>query len=150
METKTALIFGSGHLADRVKKLVIARKYSVTHIPFLQSIIAPDPLSVIEEIAQVMLSTDLSLLSIIYILDDKDELNLEILMALISLLPKTKICMSLFNENMRPHLMAAHPQLHIINPAEKAAPFFVGALYLPMVETLSSKNNIFKSINPPT
>lgn len=148
METKTALIFGSGHLADRVKKLVITKNYSVTHIPFLQSTNAPTTLPVIEKIAQVMGFADLTLLSIIYILDDKDELNLEILMALISLHPKTKICMSLFNENMRPHLMKAHPQLHIINPAEKAAPFFVAALYPSMVETLTSENYILKSKNP--
>ena len=150
METKSALIFGAGHLAERVKKLIITRDYSVNHTPLLQSINAPAPLSVIEEIAQVMQSTDLAHLSIIYILDDKDELNLEILMALISMQPQTKICMSLFNENMRPHLMAAHPQLHIINPAEKAAPFFVAALYHPLVENIAptSEKAILKSITP--
>ena len=150
MEINIALIIGTGHLANRVGKLVNAKGYTVSHIPNLASITAPGTLSTIEKISYALLHINFAHVAIIYILDDKDELNLEILMAVMTLHPATKICSSLFNENMRPHLMAAHPQLYIINPAAIAAPLFAEALNLPAerFNTVTNTSFLVKSNKP--
>lgn len=150
MESNTALIIGSGHLADRVKKLVHIKGYSVTHIYDLNCGILSSDISILKKISQSLIEVEIANLSIIYILDDKDEFNLETVLALITLHPESKICISLFNENLRPHLLAAHPKLHIINPAAQAAPCFVAALYAPlkMDNHILSVNQFSKSSKP--
>lgn len=131
MKSEIVLIIGAGHLAYRVNKLVKAKGYQVTHITYLLSK-EEDHISTIDTIAEKLRSFDFSSLAMIYVLDEKDESNLEIVIALMALQPTRPITTSLFNENIRPHLQAAHPQLHILNPARIAAPFFVQALNQPV------------------
>jgi len=54
----------------------------------------------------------------------------------ISLFKNIKIAASVFNENMAPHLQAAHPNLTIFNPAKIAAIKFVEALDEPVTRRL--------------
>jgi len=78
----------------------------------------------------------LSSLSAIYILDDSDERNFELLIALLSLDRTLPIVASLFNENLAPHIRAANPNVRILNPARIAAPAFIAALDTPLSRTL--------------
>lgn len=132
MKKGNVLIIGSGHMAKRVKKLLIMRGYEVIHTGDIISAIAADPSSTIDTIARALSDIDFSTLSMVYVLDDKDEHNLEVVIALIALDPNVPICTSLFNENLRPHFQAAHGNLYILNPARLAAPAFIEALYEPL------------------
>lgn len=135
MKTKTVLIIGAGHIAYRVKKLVVAKGYEVKHIANLLPK-KDENVSAIDTISERLRPVDLLSLSMIYILDEEDENNLETVIALIALQPDIPIVTSLFNENIRPHLEAVHPGLHILNPARIAATVFVEALYQPLHRTI--------------
>lgn len=132
MKKGNVLIIGSGHMAKRVKKLLLHRSFEVIHTGDIISAIAADPTSTIDTIARALNDVDFSTLSMVYVLDDKDEHNLEVVIALIALDPNVPICTSLFNENLRPHFQEAHGNLHILNPARLAAPAFIEALYEPV------------------
>jgi hypothetical protein len=76
--------------------------------------------------------TNLSEFAMIYILDDRDDYNIGLTIALISVSKNVPVTVSLFNENIAPHLKAAHPNIHIMNPAQIAAPAFVRAINQPV------------------
>ncbi|GAB4093680.1 potassium channel family protein [Flaviaesturariibacter terrae] len=125
--TKRVLILGHGHLAFRVLQKLRQLGYQVLHKPALTA--APDDLRAPEEkLAQLLEGIDLNELAMAYALDDSDDRNLELLIALITLCDDVPITAALFNESLRPHLEAAHPNLRILNPAQLAAPVFVQAL----------------------
>lgn len=63
-----------------------------------------------------------------YVLDDRDEYNLQLIISLSALDVKIPITASLFNETVIPHFEAIHPEITILNPAKIAAPVFVAAL----------------------
>lgn len=71
---------------------------------------------------------DMKLFIMTYVLFEKDEDNLEIVIAMMALYPNISITTSLFNENIRPYLEKANTKLLILNPAKLAAPLFVKAL----------------------
>ena len=118
MKIHSALIIGSGHLADRVKKLLEKKGYPTTHIP-------------------IYASENINAFSRIFLLDDRDEQNLQSLIALISLKKDARITASLFNEDIAPHIRAAHPYVEILNPAKIAAPAFIEALRTPLTHLLT-------------
>lgn len=152
MKKGNILIIGSGHMAKRVRRLLLLRNYEVIHTGDIISAIAADPSSTIDTIARALRDIDFSTLSMVYVLDDKDEHNLEIVIALIALDPNVPICTSLFNENLRPHFESAHGKLHILNPARLAAPAFIKALDEPLTlkELNIVHNNVRKPIGPRT
>jgi TrkA-N domain/Ion channel len=137
MKEKVIIIFGSGHLAFRLKKLLYAASYTVLH-PFdtmIQSAVSYDPL--LEKLEAYFKSIDTGSVKMIYLLDEKDENNLQLIIALTALKIKPAITASLFNENLIPHVSKVHPHLKILNPAKIAAPVFVAALYQPLQRQLT-------------
>ena len=72
-----------------------------------------------------------------YLLDDRDDINLQCLIALLSVYPKLPVVLSLFNENIAPHLQAANPNVRVVNPAKMAAPAFVDALDTPLTRAFA-------------
>ncbi|RYY83648.1 MAG: hypothetical protein EOO15_20985, partial [Chitinophagaceae bacterium] len=128
MSSKEVLILGHGHLAFRVLRALREQGHTVTHRPALPS--SPTDLRTpVEKLSQLLDGHDLGQVSMAYVLDDSDERNLELLLALISISDQICITASLFNESVIPHFEAAHPKLKIYNPARLAAPAFVAALY---------------------
>ena len=81
MKKGNVLIIGSGHMAKRVKKLLTLRGHEVTHTGDIITAIAADPSSTIDTIARALTDINFSILSMVYVLDDKDEHNLEIVIA---------------------------------------------------------------------
>jgi hypothetical protein len=67
-------------------------------------------------------SVSLDTLAHVYLVDERDERNLELLIALISINRTLPIVAALFNENIAPHLRAVHPNILVLNPAKIAAP----------------------------
>lgn len=132
MKKKTVLIIGSGHLVLRLKKLIPADKYDVIHITLddINSHTASD--SLIENLEAFTTGIDLASASMVYLIDIQDEINLQLIIALISLHRDIPITAALFNENLTPHLQRTHNKLTILNPAKIAAPSFVEALYQPI------------------
>lgn len=79
---------------------------------------------------------DMKSFSMTYVLFEKDEDNLEVVIAMMALYSSIPIATSLFNENIRPHLEKANKKLIILNPAKLAAPLFVKALDNPIKRNL--------------
>ena len=129
------LTIGSGHLACRVVKLLEKNNYTVTHIEDIFEI-KDTKNSTLDKISKTLQKIDLSSLKMVYLLDDNDERNLELIIAFIALGKDLHITASFFNENIAPHLQARHPNIQILNPARIAAKTFVNALYEPITRSL--------------
>jgi Trk K+ transport system NAD-binding subunit len=120
---KRVLVLGAGQLASRVRQLVTARGHELVTLP-------DGP------VEQVLATANLGVLSMIYLLDERDETNLQLLIAVISVHKTVPVTAALFNENIAPHLRAAHPHTTIVNPARLAAPVFLAGLHAPLERVL--------------
>jgi Trk K+ transport system NAD-binding subunit len=134
--TQSALVIGSGHLAYRIKRLLQSRGTAVTHIRAEAFVADRSEESRLEIVTRVLRDIDLSALPFVLLVDESDEQNLGLLIALISMNRDLRIVASLFNENVAPHLKAAHPNVRVLNPAKIAAPTFIAALDEPRTLTL--------------
>jgi hypothetical protein len=108
--SKDLLIFGNGHLAFRVLRKLVALRYTVTHKPAPASW-QSDLCSPAEKLAMLIDGHDLSQVTMAYVLDDNNERNLELIIALISMRDTLPITAALFNESITPHLEAANSAL---------------------------------------
>jgi Trk K+ transport system NAD-binding subunit len=132
MNSRKVLILGSGHLANRTKLLVTQKGFTVTHLPNLFSNLPSADSSTISETEKIFHNMDMKSFNMTYVLFEKDEDNLEIVIVMMALFSDIPISTSLFNENIRPHLEKANAKLVILNPARLAAPLFVKALDNPL------------------
>jgi TrkA-N domain/Ion channel len=129
MATNIILIIGSGHLAYRLKKHLALNAYEVLHTTFDSINAGAESSSLLDNLDVYLKTIDIPALAMVYLLEDKDEYNLQLIIALISTYNNLPITASLFNENLIPHLQATHTSLTILNPARIAAPAFVSKLY---------------------
>jgi voltage-gated potassium channel Kch len=129
MQKCDVVIIGSGHLAYRVEKLAIARGYSTVHFHANEFALMDTRNPGAPGILHTFQHIDLEAAKMIYVIDNEDNFNLEVLLALTTVNQDLPITAALFNEKMAPHLSHAHSRLHILNPARIAAPAFVRALY---------------------
>ncbi len=132
MEKKTILVFGSGHLAYRLKEKLHTGNYQVVHVTMGEVKAAAHSVSLLENLRHFLQKVHVDSVRMIYLLDEKDEVNLQLIIALISLYPGIPVTASLFNENLTPHLQSKHNNVTIFNPAKIAAPYFVAALSQPL------------------
>ena len=130
MKEKIILIIGAGHLAFRLKKYLALQEYQIliTNVNTINA--ETESFSLIENLGNYIDKIDVSSIAMVYLLEDKDEDNLQLIISFISLLIDVPITASLFNENLIPHLQKDHINLKILNPAKIAAPAFVEQLYL--------------------
>ncbi|MEQ1553338.1 MAG: potassium channel family protein [Ferruginibacter sp.] len=140
MKTKIVLIIGSSHLAFRVKKQLVIEGYNVLHtnIELINS--ETDSISLIENLSIFFKDIDTASLAMVYLIEDKDENNLQLIISLISLFSNIPITASLFNENLTPHLLKDHINLKILNPAKIAAPSFVEQLNIQIAAEIENEN----------
>lgn len=130
MNKDTVLIFGNGHLAYRVKKLAENAQYTIIHMPVVTHFQGQGP--VFDDLQDLFKEVEFNKVAMVYILDDREDYSLGLAIALISVSGDVPITVSLFNENIAPHLKATHPNIHVLNPAKVAAPAFVQAIYQPV------------------
>ncbi|MEO8624204.1 MAG: hypothetical protein ABI625_24200, partial [bacterium] len=130
------LIVGSGHLAYRTRMLASAEGCEILQLPLHAMRAVDGEGSTFDVITSALQNIDLDALAMVFLVDDQDQRNLELLTALISLNQSLPIVASLFNENIAPHLQAAHPNVRILNPAKIAAPAFTSALHTPLTHSL--------------
>jgi len=136
MPTPAVLIVGAGHLAHRIRKLAVSRGYLALDLPETSARAGSDERSSFEVISDALTGLDLSAVSAAFLVDDKDERNLELLVALMARSKDIRITASLFNESIAPHLRAANAQIQILNPARIAAPTFIRSLDTPVERSL--------------
>ncbi len=136
MNQKTVLIFGVGHLAYRLKKHVALEKYKVVHSSIDEIQPRHEIGTFLDNLHAFLNKTDSNDIAMIYLLDERDENNLQMIISLISIFSDVPITAALFNENLIPHLENQHNNLTIFNPAKIAAPAFVAAIYQPLSRTL--------------
>jgi Trk K+ transport system NAD-binding subunit len=136
MPRSRVLVVGSGHLAYRIRKLLTAREHEVVHLRHEVFQTDGAEATAQERVAGALAEHGLATIDTVYLVDDRDERNLEMLVLLISLDRYLPIVASLFNESIAPHLQAAHPNVQALNPAKIAAPTFVRALDTPVDRTL--------------
>jgi hypothetical protein len=132
MEKRTILVFGSGHLALRLKEKLSVGNYRFVHATLDEINAVSKSVSLLENLQEYLKQLDVDTIRMVYLLDEKDEVNLQLIIALISLYPGISIAASLFNENLIPHLQGQHSNVTIFNPAKIAAPHFVAALSQPL------------------
>ncbi|MEO7522022.1 MAG: potassium channel family protein [Gemmatimonas sp.] len=130
------LVVGAGHLAHRVALLAIARGYEAVRRRYDELRPVGEPGAPTDYRALALDELSLGTFAAIYLLDDGDERNFELLIALLSIDRTLPIVASLFNENIAPHIRAANPNVRILNPARIAAPAFIAALDSPLSRTL--------------
>ncbi len=130
------IVVGAGHLAHRVALLARASGSEVALLARDTRTAAASGTPTFVSIVEMLRDLDPSTLSAAYLVDDFDEVNLEYLIALLTVDPRMPVVLSLFNENIAPHLQAANPNVRVINPAKMAAPTFVEALDVPLSYTL--------------
>jgi hypothetical protein len=149
MKKQVVLIFGSGHLSYRLKRILLKKDYEIVYSTIDEINAHSESGSLLENLTAYMKNIDLESVAMIYLLDERDENNLQLIIALISLYTTIPITASLFNENLIPHLQNKPGKLTILNPAKIAAPFFVAAIYQPLqksfVHKSLNKKNEFKS-----
>lgn len=147
MQKKIILIIGAGHLAYRLKKYLSVQGYQIlsTNVELINA--ATDSFSLIENLNNYITEIDISSIAMVYLLEDKDEDNLQLIISFISLLISVPITASLFNENLIPHLQKDHINLKILNPAKIAAPSFVEQLYVQKNNETVFENFLSTGIN---
>lgn len=133
---QTVILVGAGHLAHRLRLLATARGCKVVLLARdqVRRDSAGEP--TFESIVRLLREVDLAAVSAAYLVDDRDDVNLEFLLALLSVDPRMPVVVSLFNENISPHLQAANPNVRVLNPAKVAAPDFIAALDTPVTHSL--------------
>jgi hypothetical protein len=130
MNKHIVLIIGDGHLAYRLKSLFVKQsKYSVIHTSLEELNATEQSVYLLENIESFMSKIDSASVVMAYLIDEKDENNLQMIIALTSTYPAVAITAALFNENLIPHLQKKHNNLSVLNPAKIAAPVFVDMLY---------------------
>ncbi len=137
MTTTRTLVVGSGHLAHRIATLAMSRDRDIVRLTRESIHAESGDESTFEAIVQSLRALDLTTVTVAYLVDDRDEVNLEFLIALLSVHQHLPVVASLFNENVAPHLQAANPNIRVLNPAKIAAPTFIDALDTPLTHTLS-------------
>jgi hypothetical protein len=130
------LVIGSGHLAHRIATLVALRGREVLRPRSDLSVDrrAPDAASTF--LTTALAGRPTASLGAVFIVNDQDDQNLALLIALMAMDRSVRIVVSFFNENVAPHLQAAHPDIHVLNPAKIAAAAFVAALETPLADRL--------------
>ena len=127
---------GSGHLARRTLTRATAHGAQVVLLAREEVGATFANQRSFESIVQMVRDADVPSISAAYLVDDRDEVNLEFLIALVSVAPRLPVVVSLFNENIAPHLQAVNPNVRVLNPARIAAPVFVEALDTPLAHAL--------------
>lgn len=134
MSQQQILILGGGHLASRLNRMISAAGYAVHHSD-MEAIRRRDPFSSLpENLVAFVNDHQLAAVSMVYLLDERDEVNLQLIIAFRAGFPQLRVTASLFNENLIPHLQQELPGISILNPAKIAAPAFVATLYTPLPE----------------
>jgi voltage-gated potassium channel Kch len=136
MTNERVLIFGSGHLARRVTKLAEKAGSEVVTLPAADAAVVENNGLPFEGLIERLRLIKPETLSKAFLIDDEDEHNMQIMLALMSIHTTLPITISLFNENITPHIKAAHPHIVVVNPARMAAPLFVDALTKPITRNL--------------
>lgn len=126
------LVLGSGHLALRVRSLALAQGHTLVPVPATLSRTGSGEPARFEHALRILGALEPASYSAALLVDDQDDFNLELALALISLDAQIPVVVSLFNEKIAPHLHAANPNVRILNPARIAADVFVAALDTPI------------------
>ncbi len=147
MKKNTVLILGAGHLAYRLKKYLHKNDYEILHSTIDVISSKSESVSLVENLNSYINDINLESIAMVYLLDDKDENNLQLIIYFISTYPHLRVTASLFNENIMPHLKIENDNLKILNPARIAAPSFVEQLSIQIKSeapyaSIISENNI--------
>lgn len=134
MRKKKVLVLGAGRLAYRVSRICERNGYEATQID-ISKYFSPHS-HAFEELKDLFRNANLPELAMVYMLDDRDDYNLGLSIALMSVDSNVPISVALFNENIAPHLQASHPNIRLMNPAKIAAPVFVGSINEPVTRFL--------------
>lgn len=145
MSESRFLIVGNGHLAHRTMLLLREQNKNVDFEPDLFIEILANTRSKIDDYKKVLTSFQIDDYSLIYVLHEEDNQNLESTIAVNTLYPHQKIATALFNEKLIPHLKNALPSIEIFNPARISSGDFVKGIY---DSTVTSNDPVFKIENP--
>jgi TrkA-N domain/Ion channel len=140
-QKKSIIILGTSHLAFRLKKKLLHDNINVMHctIEYLKSY--TDSGSLFENIEDYLETLSINTIKMIFVLDDKEETNLQLIIALTAFGKNLPITASLFNEKLIPHLSNSNPNLIILNRAKIAAPIFINGIYIALQRDIITTQN---------
>jgi hypothetical protein len=133
MTKKSIRIFGSSHLAFRLTKQLLLEDKIVSHCSMEALHKLSEAGTFIENLEIYIATNPLENIERIFVLDDIDEHNLQLIIALSVIQNNVPVVASLFNENLIPHLQKSNKNLTILNRAKIASPVFVDAVYTQLV-----------------
>jgi voltage-gated potassium channel Kch len=136
MSASRVILVGSGHLSHRIAGLITAAGAELVELPHEPPSISERASPRFESTVRRLRDLDFTTITAAYLVDDRDEINLEALVALLSVDDQLPIVVTLFNEHIAPHLQAANPNVRVLNPARIAAPAFLDALNQPIARAL--------------
>lgn len=119
---KQVVVFGTGHLACRIKKILTEKDFSVIELSDEkikrknQGIFKND---------ELILNNIQGDIEYVFIVEDEDDKNIEFFIMMKSSGRKTKIFMSIFNMKIGQHIKQLHSDVCIVNPGEISADTFV-------------------------
>lgn len=132
------LIAGSSHLAFRLGKKLRARGMSCVHIPGEQFLEQTLEKSDLEHAKEVFGRHGIADAHAVYLVDDSDARNINLLLAALSLgaiaqqrssaAGQQRLFVAITNENLASHISASHASVHVFNPNAIAATTFVNAV----------------------
>jgi voltage-gated potassium channel Kch len=136
MSASRVILVGSGHLSHRIAGLITSAGAEVVELPHEPPSASERASPRFESTVRRLRDLDFTTISAAYLVDDRDEVNLEALVALLSVDDQLPMVVTLFNEHIAPHLQAANPNVRVLNPARIAAPAFLDALNQPIARAL--------------
>lgn len=141
---KRILIAGEGHLSFQVFRKLKEKGYEPVRVESdktKQVADASDEHSVYEHYSQKFVQAGIHEADVVYLIDDEDKHNIQFFLIASSLNPRARLVMSLFNDNLAPHLRGGHHSLEIYNPAAIAATEFTKASMKKMSKKLSVQSS---------
>jgi voltage-gated potassium channel Kch len=123
MNDRLVLVAGNGHLADRLESLLRPLRQVARVADVLPGALGP--------FEEALKRAGIADASGIYVADDSDAANIQLVLASLKLRPDIRITMALSNERLVPHLKRLHEDFVVVNPWEIVVPDILEALKAP-------------------
>ena len=124
------LIAGEGHLSFQVYRKLKEKGVSATRVvsDATEKLVAANgEQSIYEQYQEKFEVAGIGEADVVYLIDDEDRFNIQFFLIASKLNPNARLVVSLFNDNLAPHLRSGHKNLEVFNPAAIAAAKFADA-----------------------
>lgn len=133
--TAPIVVFGSGHLAFQIGRMLRAQGQQVIAIAgtcFRLEHVSPDAESVVEYCRRALAESGIDRARAVYVVDREDRYNIQFALIVLGLNETVPVYVALFHEELAGQLQASRPGLVVRNPALISAGLLADALRAPV------------------